>query len=179
MSALIDDVGPADEAGADAAADLRELEMMAAGDPQAQPLPGAAEAAPVVTLDKEIAGALMMISAMVAPFLPTVAKVYSKEACEAVGAAVAPVCEKHGWLSGGVGGEYGEELMCLVVIGPMAFATYHAASGDIAALKEKNRAEDERNGKVGAVEAVAGPTSARPGALAVPGSDTVSFGAPV
>lgn len=180
MSAIPDDViDDGAQPGDELAADLRELQSMASLDPGAQPLPGEPEAAPRATLDQEIAGALMLIAGVIKPFLPTVAKIYSEETCAAVGAAVAPVCEKHGWLSGGVGGEYGEELMCLVVVGPMAYATYVAASGDLARLKEKGQDKDERNGKVKPVAVGEAQPEPKPGALRVPGSDTVSFGVPL
>lgn len=165
------------EAG-EAAADLKALQRMANADPGAQPDPeevAAEQARPA--LDQEIAGALMMLAKMAGPMFPSVAEVYTDETCAAVGAAVAPVCDKYGWLQGGIGGEYGPEIMCLVVVGPMAYATYAAVQKDLEAkAAEKRRRAAER----GQVPQVAAPRPKDPpGTLQTPGSDTVSFGAPV
>jgi hypothetical protein len=112
-------------------ADLEALMASAGGPPDAAP--GAAPAPAPPALSEEIAGILKMLSKMAAPIFPSVAEMYTDSVCEAVGGAVAPVCEKHGWLQGGVGGKYGEEIMCLVIVGPLAYATYEAGKKDIAA----------------------------------------------
>lgn len=124
---------------AEQAADLRALEAMAANGDAAQLPPGEAapEAPPRPALAEEIAGLLVMMAGMVKPALPTVAEIYSKETCETVGHHVAAVCDKHGWLQEGVGGKWGEEIMCLAVVGPIAWATVEAAKSDIAARKAK------------------------------------------
>lgn len=95
--------------------------------------PGAAVQGP--SLEQEIAGMLKMVSGMVKPALPSVAALYTPEVCDGVGAAVAAVCNKHGWLQGGIGGKYGEEIMCLCLVGPIAWATVEAAKTDIDARK--------------------------------------------
>ncbi len=162
------------------AADLKALMRAAGDDPAAQPDPEevAAELAKPA-MNVEISGALKLLSKLAAPIFPTVAAVYSDEACDAVGAAVAPVCEKHGWLQGGMMGEWGPEIMCLVVVGPMAFATYTAVQTDLAALAEKKRAKGERTGQVPDPQLAPAKPTLVPGVMRVPGSDTVSFGLPV
>ncbi len=172
---------PETGAAGEEAASLKMLERMAGEDPASQPDPDmvAAELARP-TLDQEISGMLQVLAKVVGPFLPSVAELYTPEACEAVGAAVAPVCEKHGWLQGGMAGEWGPEIMCLVVVGPMAFATYGAAQKDLSARAARNRKDAERRGDVQNIGAEAPKRAATaPGALSVPGSDTVSFGVPV
>ncbi len=96
---------------------------------------GVAQAVPVVELNKEIAGALLMVSRMVAPALPSVGALYTEEVCNTIGNSIAPVCEKYGWLQDGVGGKYGPEILCLCIVGPIAWATVEAAKADIAARK--------------------------------------------
>ena len=167
--------------GSEAAMDLRALERMAGEDPGAQPDPEAVAAELArPSLDEEIAGALKLLSKVIAPMFPTVAAVYSDDACNAVGAAVAPVCDKHGWLQGGMAGEWGPEIMCLVVVGPMAYATYTAVQGDLAAMAAKKRTEADRKGLSQEARQIAPERPQEPpGGFRVPGSDTVTFGAPV
>jgi len=164
--------------GGEEAADLRALERAAAADPAGEPgdVPEGQDGPIAPPLSQELAGMLLMLSKVVAPILPSVAAIYTEEACEAIGAAVAPVCEKHGWLQNGVGGQWGEEIMCLVVVGPMAYATYVAANNDIQAVRERKRAEAIKRGEVILAD---DPAKAPPGALRMPGSDTVTFGAAV
>ncbi|KQQ97426.1 hypothetical protein [Massilia sp. Leaf139] len=164
------DTGPS--LSAEAAADLRALERQAEDDPNALPDPDAPPPPPLPPpLDQELAGMLLMLSKVVAPAFPSIAAIYTEESCGAAGAAVAGVCDKYGWLQGGVGGEYGPELMCLFVVGPLAFATYGAVKGDIEARKPK-QAQVGADGRQAKPEAV-------PGAYAAPGADTVTIGAPV
>jgi len=152
----------------EAAADWGALEQLAAADPNVQPDPNAPEPPPPpAPLGEELAGMLFMMSKVLAPAFPSLATIYTEEACGAVGGAVAGVCDKYGWLQGGVGGEYGPELMCLCVVGPIAFATYGAVQGDIAARKEKERPKGEQL------------TKTPQGAYRAPGADTVTIGAPI
>lgn len=166
------DAGPA--LPSEAASELRALELAASQDPNDQPPPPDPNAPPPVVLpalNEELAGMLLMMSKVIAPAFPSVAAIYTDEVCGSVGMAVAGVCDKYGWLQGGVGGEYGPELMCLCVVGPIAFATYGAVQGDIAARKAKERPK----GPDGQPAKETPPA----GAYRPPGSDTVSFGAPV
>lgn len=119
---------------AEQAADLAALQAAAVEGQTAPGTPGA-EAPVAPALEKELAGLLLMVSAMLKPALPSVAAIYTQETCEAVGLHVANVCNKHGWLQGGIGGKYGEEIMCLAVVGPIAWATVEAAKTDIQARK--------------------------------------------
>ncbi|GGI16911.1 hypothetical protein [Oxalicibacterium faecigallinarum] len=125
------------------AAELAALTAMAG---EGQPQPGATtpeqeQQAPGVSLSQEIAGALAMMVGVVGPMFPSVKEIYTKEVCQAVGEAVEPVCIKHGWLADGIGGKYGEELMALMVVGPLAYATYVGVAGDIAARQKSSQVE--------------------------------------
>ncbi len=151
----------ADFAALDRAA--REQEQTAAADG------GEVDAAPVIDLGKEIAGALLVVSKMIGPMFPSVAAIYSEEMCLAVGGSMVPVCEKYGWLQGGIGGKYGPEIACLAVVGPLAWMTVEAAKADIAARRP---AKPENLG----LDFEAAPVQ---GAAAAPGQKTVTFGAPV
>jgi hypothetical protein len=156
----------------EAQAELRALQAAADADPNELPDPNAPEpVAPPPPLDAELSAMLLMMSKVLAPAFPSIATIYTEESCGAVGAAVAGVCEKYGWLQGGVGGEYGPELMCLVVVGPIAFATYGAVQGDIAARRPKSGPPDDPDKRV--------RVQAPPGALRPPGADTVTVGAPI
>lgn len=169
-----DDTGQAGPAmPEEAAAELRALQLVASQDPNDQPEPPDPSApAPVMPppLGEELAAMLSMVSKMVAPALPSVAAIYTDEACGAVGMAVAGVCDKYGWLQGGVGGEYGPEIMCLIVVGPIAFATYGAVQKDVAAIQATKRPSGDRTIKV---------TEPPAGAQRPPGADTVTVGAPI
>lgn len=182
MSDLNDDDG-ADSGGnpAEMQAELRALEAGAAEDAGAIPAGDAAEPAGelVVPLSQELTGMLSMLSKLAAPIFPSLGAIYTDEVCATLGQAIAPVCEKHGWLAGGIGGEYAEEMMCLVVVGPIAYATYAGVRGDLEERARAARAKQAAQGRsqLGAagVENVAPP----PGEQIVPGAKTVSFGAPV
>ncbi len=126
---------------------------------------GEAQAVAAVELNKEIAGALLMVSRMVAPALPSVGALYTEEVCNTLGNSIAPVCEKYGWLQDGIGGTYGPEILCLCIVGPIAWATVEAAKTDIAARKP---AKPESDG-------ISFDASAQVPAQA-PGQKTVQFG---
>jgi hypothetical protein len=104
----------------------------------AQHVPGQAEPepeAPSVPLADQISGMLGMLVGVVTPMFPSLALIYTPEAVEQVGVALQPLCEKHGWFEDGISGKYGEEVMALIVVGPLAYATYAGISSDIAARK--------------------------------------------
>lgn len=156
----------------EAQAELRALQAAADADPNELPDPDApAPVAPPPPLDVELSGMLLMLSKVLSPAFPSIATIYTEESCRLVGEAVAGVCEKYGWLQGGVGGEYGPEIMCLVVVGPIAFATYGAVQGDIAARRPQKGAPGDPDKQV--------RVQAPPGTLRAPGADTVTVGVPV
>lgn len=126
------------------AAELAALMQAAQG---GTPVPGAApeaEKEDAPDLAGEIAGAILMVVGILRPALPSVAALYPPEVAGGVGAAVAEVCKKHGWLEGGFMGEWKEEIACVLMVGPLAYATYDAAKGDIAVLKAAKIGTDQK-----------------------------------
>lgn len=121
---------------AEQAADLAALQA-AANEADAGPaLPGQ-EAPPVADLGKEIGGLMAMAVATLAPAFPSLAKIYTPETIGAASESIAAVCRKHGWMQGGMMGEYQEEITCLFVVGPLALATVQGVKADIAARAKK------------------------------------------
>lgn len=153
------------------AADLAALQAQAMNEDQAShQAPAMAPAGP--DLAGEIAGIITVTVQTLGPMFPSLKEVYTKETTEAAAGAVAAVCNKHGWLSGGMFGEYGEEIACLAVCGPLALATYQGISADLAKHKAKAEA------KAGAL-GMGVDLSTPPPAKAPPAPKTVQFGAPV
>lgn len=149
---------------AEQAADLAALEAAAA---QQAPAPGAPgetvqEAPP--NLADELSAMIKIAVATLKPALPSLEEIYTPEATGAASAAIAGVCQKHGWLNGGLMGKWGEEIACLAIVGPLAFATYQGVNKDLAAAKAK--AEKKKP------EALTNQISQAPG----PESKTVTFG---
>lgn len=97
------------------------------------------EVAPPVPLAEQISGMLAMIVGVAGPMFPSLQLIYTPEAIERVGVAMQPLCEKHNWLQDGIAGKYGEELMALMVVGPLAYATYTGISNDVASRKPQKQ----------------------------------------
>lgn len=125
--------GPSNEQ----AADLAALEAAARG----QVLPGQEvtvqpeQQGP--TLQEEIAGLMGMVVAVLSPMLPSLKAIYTEATIGAASGAIGAVCEKHGWLEGGLMGKYGEEIACVAIVGPLAFTTYQGVRVDLAAMEKK------------------------------------------
>lgn len=148
------------------AQDLAALQSMAGGEALAE-----AEAQPVAVvpdLAGEIAGLVTAAVGMLGPVFPSLKDIYTPEATQAAAGAVAAVCQKHGWMQNGMLGEHGEEIACLFIVGPLAFATYKGVQVDIAARKP---AQPER--EPGALDFSA-PRGVVMGQA--PGANTVSMG---
>lgn len=100
--------------------------------------PEAVQAAPVLpSLADELTGLVTALIAVASPMFPSLKPIYTPEVISAASGAVAAVCKKHGWLSGGVMGEYAEEVTALIVCAPLALATVQAVRSDLAAMKPK------------------------------------------
>lgn len=141
-----------------AALEAAAAEQSAAMQPQQPPGPDlAAELASLVTVAVQTLG----------PLFPSLPKIYTPEVTASAAGSVAAVCRKHGWLEGGVMGNWGEELACLAIVGPLAFATYQGVRGDLAAR------EAEAKEKPGAKQLEAHV------AHTVTGSKQVTFGTTV
>lgn len=130
------DAAEAPQIDASQAADLAALEATAAtldsgapGAPEPEPEP----AAPPVDLAAELSGLVSAVVGMLAPAYPTVAALYTPATIETAAGAVARVCQKHGWLQGGVMGEYSEEITAAAILLPLAIGTVAAVKADNAA----------------------------------------------
>lgn len=94
-------------------------------------------AAPSVDLKTEFQGLLTIALGVFSPMLPSIKPIYTPEVVEAIATSAASVCNKHGWLSGGVGGKWGEEIAFCGLMIPIAIQTRKAVLFDIAAAKAK------------------------------------------
>lgn len=159
--------GDAENLNAEQAADFAALQAAAAEAPAA---PGQAPDIQTRDIGAEITGLIGVTVAALSPMFPSLAITYTPEVSQAAGTAIGAVCEKRGWLSGGMFGEYGEEIACLAVCGPLALATYQGVTADLAARKKP---EPERIAPT--VQAGAVPQAEAP---ANPAAKTVTFGAP-
>lgn len=124
------------------AQDWAALESQAAA--TAGPIEGEAETLPAVDLAAEIGGLLTLLSEMAAPAFPSLKKIYTPQTIERASGSIAAVCNKHGWLSGGVMGGWAEEITAAAVLVPLAATTYAGIKADIAARQKE--AEAHANG---------------------------------
>jgi hypothetical protein len=130
MSEVKENVQPeqaADLAALTAAANGGEVEATATDAAQLQP-----------QLADELAGLIAMAVATLAPMFPSLKKTYTQEVTATAAGAIAAVCNKHGWMQGGMFGEFGEEVACLAIVGPLAFSTYQGIKGDLQAMAKEN-----------------------------------------
>ena len=121
---------------AEQAADFAALQASASDAP---PAPGQTGEGVEVEIDlaKEISGLIAVITKIVEPMFPSLVLIYTEDVTQSAGAAIAGVCKKHDWLQGGMFGNYGEELACCVVVGPLVFASFKGIQGDIETRKKK------------------------------------------
>lgn len=123
------DTAELDRIAAEAQSDAAAAAVPAAGEPAA-PVVNPAEA-----MAGELAGLLGALVGVLSPAFPSLAAIYTEQSIGAASQAVAAVCAKRGWLSGGIMGEYGEEITALIVCGPLAVATYQGVKGDLAKMQ--------------------------------------------
>jgi hypothetical protein len=128
--------GMASEARADLAAIMGQVqgEVIPGAEPEPQ--------APQVDLAGEIAGLVSMGVALLSPMFPSLKEIYTEQAVGAASGALAGVCQKHGWMQGGMVGGWGEELAAVAIVGPLVFATVQGVQGDLA--KKRKKPEPER-----------------------------------
>lgn len=160
-------------ANTEQAADLAALQAVANDTPAGAPAPaGQHQAVQGPDLAQEIAGLVSVAVATLSPIFPSLKGIYTDETTAAASNAIAVVCKKHGWLSGGMMGNYGEEIACLAIVGPLAFATYQGVQSDLEAKRATAKVEKLESLDLSApIEVPTGPTDS--------GSKTVTFGAPV
>jgi len=152
---------------AEQAADLAALTVAANEDQDAPGAPNEAQeqSANVPDLADELAALFSVAVATLGPIFPSIKAIYTKDTIGAASGAIAAVCTKRGWLSGGMMGEYAEEITALAIVGPLALATYQGVKSDIEAREKKEPVEVK-----GLDLSAKAPTE-------TPGAKTVSFGA--
>lgn len=117
------------------AADLAALEAMAAPPPGISGDAAAAPAAPPgrPELQAELQALFTLAAQTIGTIYPSVKETCNPPAIDALAAVWAAVCNKRGWLAGGIGGEYAEELAAAAVTLPLGFGIYKGIQADIAA----------------------------------------------
>lgn len=151
------------------AADLAALQAAAnEADASGAPVPGDAQPAPEVDLSQDIAGAISVAVATLAPMFPSLKTIYTPEVTQAAAGAIAAVCQKHGWMQGGMFAGYGEEVAAVAILAPLALTTYQGIQDDMAQAKAKQRTKLDAPAPVATVPAGTMDASAK----------TVTFGAP-
>lgn len=121
------------------AADLAALESAAS-----QPQPGLQSDAPLAApgraeLQAELSALFMLAAQTVGTIYPSVKDTLNTQATDTLAAVWAAVCNKRGWLQGGIGGEYAEEIAAAAVTLPLGFALYKGIQSDIAARKKEDK----------------------------------------
>lgn len=163
------DTDKAPSVSAEQAADFAALQAAAAGAP---PVPGT-EPEPQDNgpdLAREIEGLVSVAVVTLTPLFPSLKETYTPEITKAAAGAIAAVCVKHGWMQGGMMGEWGEEIACVAIVGPLGFSTWNGIRQDL----------ETRTKTAKQIEARAlrqdGPSLEATAPQATPGSRTVSFG---
>ncbi|MYN45786.1 hypothetical protein GTP23_12085 [Pseudoduganella sp. FT93W] len=107
----------------------------AAASPEA--IQAAQEEQAAMGLAEQNAGAVAMILGTAVPILsklyPSLADVYTEDACQSIVASVSPVLAKHGVDLSQWGGAYKEEIGAAMVCVPIAWATVQAVKHDVEA----------------------------------------------
>lgn len=152
---------------AEQAADLAALQVAAANE---EPLPGAHEPVEVPNLADELEGITLGVVAILKPIFPSLSEIYTPDSTKMAAGGVAAVCNKHGWLQGGMMGKWGEEIACAIVVGPLLVATVKGVRGDLAKMEAA---------KPKAIENTSGPDLTAKAPTQQVGQKTVTFGAPV
>lgn len=105
-----------------------------------------------------------MLGSALSIAMPELQSVYSREACEAWGAAMVPVADKYGWNADGL---IGPEVALLAASLPFVIGTYGAIKSKKAELQREAKPE------------VGQPAAPAVGEYQQQGAKTVSFGAAV
>lgn len=109
-----------------------------------EPVPGD-QAAPLTTQPGQVAAALGMAVAMLAPMFPSLEMVYTTETIDAVDRVAVPLANKRGVNIGAIMGKYIEEVAFAAVVLPLGFATYKAVLHDLEQGKPKGQPVPEKN----------------------------------
>lgn len=99
--------------------------------------------APRLDLAQEITGLASVAVATLGPMFPSLKAIYTQQVIEAAAHAIAGVCNKRGWMQGGMLGEWGEEIACIAIVGPLALQTYQGVKADLAAREKEKPTKPE------------------------------------
>lgn len=156
------------EAQADLAALDAQAEKLTGGEPgpgeavQVGGEAGATGPVPSVDLAEEIAGLLEVVIGMLSIPMPALETIWTPDKIKLAAGRTAAVCNKRGWLQGGITGGYAEEIALLMTVGPMLMASYKVyketkaeADKAIQAARDGARADAAGNVFTQAGEAVA------------------------
>jgi len=124
------------------AADLAALQAAAAGSEE-QGTQTAEPEALRLDLAQEITGLASVAVATMGPMFPSIKTIYTQQVIETAAQAVAAVCNKHGWMQGGMMGKWGEEIACAAIIGPLAWQTHQGIKADLAAREKEKPTKPE------------------------------------
>lgn len=82
-------------------------------------------------LQAELSALFMLAAQTVGTIYPSVKENCNQQAIDALASVWSAVCNKRGWLQGGIGGEYAEEIAAAAVTLPLGFAIYKGIQADI------------------------------------------------
>lgn len=156
---------------AEQAADFAALQAAANEASAGPPVAGEAAQVPNLDLAHELEGLIKVAVATLAPIFPSLRETYTPEVTTAAAGAIAAVCNKHGWMQGGMFGEWGEEIACAAIVGPLALTTYQGIAQDMARAKaQAKQREAERISAPAAPVSVTdtGPTPSKGVTIGVP-----------
>jgi hypothetical protein len=122
------------------------------------------------SLQQELEGFIDFAVKMLKPIFPSLDGIYTPEVINGLSVSGASLCAKHGWMSGGLMKEWGEEIGFLVIALPVGYATYNGVKGDIAARQKPAISSGAT------LEATTGKGAE---VYKSAGSDTVTFGATI
>lgn len=131
--------------GDEQAADLRRLQL-AAAEPDADQASQEAAAADQAAAEQDshaqgnsqqVAFILALAVPILGQIFPSILEIYTDQAQAAVSGTVGPVLTKYGVDLSNMATDYGAEIACVMVCGPIALATYKGVSSDLAAKKEQ------------------------------------------
>lgn len=116
----------------DAEGDAQAPEAVLAQEGEAQAQQLAASGAEQVEMILQIAVPVL------SKLFPSLVDIYTPEACGAIGQSVAPVLAKYGIDLAAWGGAWKEEIMMVMVCGPIVMATVQGIKADTAAKEAKS-----------------------------------------
>jgi hypothetical protein len=122
------------------------------------------------SLQQELEGFIDFAVKMLKPIFPSLGGIYTPEVINGLSVSGASLCAKHGWMTGGLMKEWGEEIGFLVIALPVGYATYNGVKGDIAARQKPEISSGTT------LEATKGKGAE---VYKSAGSDTVTFGATI